>query len=218
MKDVIPCYVIARDILSYLENILPQIERLGMVPIILDNYSSYGPLLDFYQKCPYKVVISQGNGGPHELWNNFPPSIKGWYAVTDPDLDLSKVPKDFVKKSQRLFTSYNWTRKVGVSLEIKDIPRESLSYEVVRAYETGYWRDKVDDGFIASTETTLALYHVERDKLQQDFYKSIRLDRPYTARHLPWYFTDKSQLSKEYQYYLERINNSPHYGNIIKES
>jgi len=59
----------------------------------LDNASTYKPLLDFYESCPYEVVRLPKNHGHTAPWTFLADVFAtGPYVVTDPDLDLSEVP------------------------------------------------------------------------------------------------------------------------------
>jgi hypothetical protein len=52
--------------------------------------------------------------------------------------------------------------------------------------------------FDALTDTTFALY---RYPIKEFGYSAVRTNRPYTARHLPWYFRDDSILPDDEIYY-----------------
>lgn len=81
----------------------------GCEPILIDNGSSYPPLLEWYKTCPHKVHMMPAGSGHRSLWqsgliNQYPDEH---YIVTDHDLDLSGVPGDFVDV---LFKGLEWTR------------------------------------------------------------------------------------------------------------
>ena len=61
--------------------------------------------------------------------------------------------------------------------------------------------------FDANVDTTFALYrkHVMKKHTVQ---KSLRTNRPYTARHLPWYYTDFESLPDDEKYYYQTASDS----------
>lgn len=68
--------------------------------IIVDNHSDYEPLLAWYASKPFEIVHMANNYGHCVVWDSgmldhFLASGER-YILTDPDLDLSGVPDDFV--------------------------------------------------------------------------------------------------------------------------
>jgi hypothetical protein len=52
-----PALVIAFNQLSYVRNMVSQLEKYPSIEIIIaDNNSSYQPLLDWYETCPHRVL------------------------------------------------------------------------------------------------------------------------------------------------------------------
>jgi hypothetical protein len=185
--------------------------------VLLDHDSTYPPLLAWYEDCPYEVQ-RLGNHGCYGFWRRRQHLLEvGWYAVTDCDLDLSGVPDDLLTVAQGSFQANPWAAKVGVSLEIADVPPESLARDCMAAYEPNYWQTRTDDGhWKAGVGATFALYHAERNELvDRDFYAAVRLDRPYTARHLPWYVIP-GPVTEELDHYFSRCDGLPVYTNYIK--
>jgi hypothetical protein len=44
--------------------LLADFKKAGLTPIIIDNNSTYPPLLEWYEKeCPYKVIRRKNNDG-----------------------------------------------------------------------------------------------------------------------------------------------------------
>jgi hypothetical protein len=128
-----------------------------------------------------------------------------YYIVTDCDLDISQVPKDFIDvlmnavNTKREDDSYVY--KAGLSLEINDLPDNEMTRAVI-AHEKRFWETPVDEnGFYrCDVATTLALYN--QAVFNGVFLDAIRAPRPYTARHLPWYLT-KENMTDEEKYFTE---------------
>jgi hypothetical protein len=59
--------------------------------------------------------------------------------------------------------------------------------------------------FLAPTDTTFALY---RKGVINYSHSAIRTNRPYTCKHIPWYYTDFNLLNEEEKYYFRNANDS----------
>ena len=120
----VPVYVNVFNRLTLTRKLCEQIAALdGAVPIIIDNNSTWEPLVDWYQHCPFEVIRLTDNYGHHAPWragitarpNN------GLYCVTDCDLDLQGVPADLMDVLRHPLTSWNNPPvKSGVALRIDE--------------------------------------------------------------------------------------------------
>lgn len=178
-------------------------------PVILDNASTYPPLLRWYQDaCPVEVVLGVKDFGPRVLWadrRSLVPSGEV-YAVTDSDLDLSGCPADLLQHLTSGLDKYPEIRKVGVSLALEDIPDDNPLQEFTLDREARYWEDERDDEFYnADVATTLAVYRSHDGQPPAHYGPALRSKAPYQARHLPWYLTP-STMTHEDRYYLDRVN------------
>lgn len=178
----------------------------GLVPIILDNNSDYPPLLDFYNNSPFKVLRLKVNYGHTVIWN-YPVlkelGITDRFILTDPDLDFTGVPDDFLKVMNDGLDKYPQFSKCGLSLEINDLPTDEEGL-LIRHIESKYWQFPLDDlYFEADTDTTFALY---RQPMGPCGHSAIRTNRPYTVKHLPWHYRDLSELPEDEQNYYKTAN------------
>lgn len=174
----------------------------GIEPIIIDNASDYIPLLDYYNHTPYQVLRLSKNYGHKVLWD-YPVlqklGIKERFIYTDPDLDYAGIPNDFLSVLNAGLDKYP-VSKCGFSLEINDLPDDEEG-KYITAIEVDYWRRPLDDLYIdADTDTTFALY---RYPLGEYSHSAVRTNRPYTVKHLPWYYRDLSVLSEDEQNYYK---------------
>lgn len=182
----------------------------GLEPWFIDNASDYAPLLDYYAHTPHRVLRLAENYGHTVPWLHGGQlldqcGITGRYIVTDPDLDLAGVPADFLQIMESGLAVYNHVDKCALSLEIADLP-DSPEGRFIRKHEAKYWQAPLDANFYqADTDTTFALY---REGVRHYSHSAIRTARPYTARHLPWYYTDFSALPPDEQYYFRTANES----------
>lgn len=180
----------------------------GCEPVFIDNNSDYPPLLEYYKTTPYQVLRLKSNYGHTVLWQ-YPVldklGIKGRFIYTDPDLDLSGVPGDFVAVMNAGLDKYP-VDKCGLSLEINDLPDTEEGIYIKNGPEKPMWEDPLDDMYFrAITDTTFAMY---RYPIGEYSHSAIRINRPYTCRHLPWYYTDMNNLPEDEQYYYRSANKS----------
>lgn len=206
-------FIIAYNRLTPLKAMCEWLEQRGCTPIIIDNFSSYQPLVRWYDTCPYMVHRMWTNMGHQVFWKAefLTRFIDRYYIVTDPDLDLSGVPDDFVDVLMKGLLANPTVIKSGLSLRIDDLPDNPYANEV-KAWEQKYWdRPQDEHGFYKSEiDTTLALYDRERvfGQLPNDlFFQAVRSPYPYTARHLPWYQTKESvAANEEEKYYMDHTH------------
>lgn len=178
----------------------------NLTPVIVDNNSDYPPLLEYYNTCPYDVLRMTDNYGHTVIWNKElnilgKLGIKGRYIVSDSDLDLQGIPSDFLSVLNKGLDQYSRVAKCGFSLEIKDLPNSKEGNFIKNRCEIVFWKHKIRGGYYLSPiDTTFALY---REDTTSYTHRAIRTDRPYTARHMPWYYTDITALPEDEQYYYK---------------
>ncbi len=210
--DAIPIFIISFNRLSYLKNTVAWLERMNKRNIIIiDNASTYEPLLEYYDSIPYEVIRLPYNGGHKVFWTDgrFEKYRNDFYIVTDPDLEpVDECPEDFLEKFLTVLKKYPFVKKVGFSLKIDDIPRESVFADEAFKWEKQYYDVglKKDNIFYAGIDTTFALYAPEHLSKNIDWYKGFRVGYPYQAKHLPWYKSD-TELTKEDVFYSENKEN-----------
>jgi hypothetical protein len=200
------------NLLTWPKQMCLDLERLGFTPILWDNGSTYKPLLDWYDnECKYEVIRNKDNAGCYwMLVQRHLMKQTEVVAYTDCDLDLSGVPDDFIARATESLNINTWSCKIGVSLEILDVPQNAITLNIMNSFERKYWINKsIDGNWLADTSTTLAIYRPgcwTQDWIGDGFYKTVRLDRPYTARHMPWYYTEKNNVDDEFRFYLANMN------------
>jgi hypothetical protein len=143
----------------------------------------------------------------------------GHYLVTDPDLDLSGIPDDLVDRLLAAYRANPDVTKIGCSLELDDIAPDHPERDAIMEWERKYWVHRRDDGtYTANVGHTLALYHADHAaEHATKFWHAVRLPRPYTARHLPWYETDdRFRTDEELRYYLENLEHTPYWSRRTK--
>jgi hypothetical protein len=184
----------------------------GLDPVFIDNHSDYPPLLEYYSRCLYQVVQLEHNYGHTVLWNggnSILDTLIGMhtrYIVSDPDLNLEGIPNNFLSILGGGLNKFPHIDKCGFSLEINDLPNTKEGNYIRTQVEPRYWRKKYDNLYYnAPIDTTFALY---REGVRHYSHTAVRTERPYTAKHVPWYYSDLTLLSEDEQYYYQTADMS----------
>lgn len=199
----VPVFINVRDRLNCLQSLLSWLENAGHKNIILlDNASSYPPLLAFLASCSHRVIRLGENLGHTALWQI--PEVKGiingnWYVYTDPDvIPDENCPNDLVGYLYNVLLNHPLYVKAGTGLRIDDLPDHYHLKEKVIDWEKNFYKDEIGvDLFSADIDTTFALY---RPGIQYCYGPAVRTGGGYQARHMPWY-TNSSELDAEEAYY-----------------
>jgi hypothetical protein len=201
----IPVFINTRDRVAPLRELVAWLERAGVRRIVIvDNASTYGPLLDYLDKSPHAVVRLRENLGQAAPWKSHvihhfvDPDER--YVETDPDVvPDADCPLDAIDRFGELLDRHPDVVKVGFGLRIDDLPEHYKHAEAVRRWERAFWQDEVEPGvYRAPIDTTFALYRPRRALAMEP---ALRTGAPYVARHLPWY-ANSARPSKEQRYYL----------------
>lgn len=197
----IPVVITVRDRVSTLKVLVDWLEREGMRHIVLvDNASTYPPLLDYLDQTPHEVIRLDRNVGPYAAW--LPEIVRRWrgraFIVTDPDVIPADSAHGAIREFARLLNRHPGYAKVGFGLRIDDLPDTYDLKDAVIALEAANWQREIAPGvFHATIDTTFALY---RGGTEFVFGPALRTGGRYIARHEPWY-TDSSSPSSELTYY-----------------
>lgn len=132
--------------------------------IIIDNASTYEPLLNWYKTIPFRVVRLKENLGHQAPWSSGVVAEFGSiiYAVTDPDLDLTNTNNRAMTQCTEFLLKHPSVGKVGLSLEWKDVPIESSYFCWVNSYERNRQNNsRIVDGVMidVAIDTTFAIYN-----------------------------------------------------------
>lgn len=200
-----PIVVICRDRFTPVRELLCWLTAAGYTrPILLDNASTYPPLVDFLATTDAEVVRLGSNMGHLAPWSTelrerLDP--EGPFVVTDCDVVPDEdCPADVVEHLAGVLLRYANVDKVGLGLRIDDLPDcYALKAEVLE-WESLFWESEIAPGvFQAGVDTTFALYRSPAERHSCD--RALRTGAPYRARHLPWY-ADSARPTDEQRYYL----------------
>jgi hypothetical protein len=207
----IPIIINNRNRLTFLKQMIEQLQSYGYHNIyILDNDSSYPPLLEYYEIIPAKVIFLRENVGYRALWETeiFDQFKNNYYVYSDPDILMQEdCPKDFVHVLYKFLIKYSNVEKAGVALKIDDLPDHYLYKEEVIKNEFLFWRNELEkDVFGARVDTTLALYKPLAFGNAEEC-QAIRVGGKLTAHHLTWYL-NSSNLPEEELFYKKSIKSN----------
>jgi len=192
-----------RNRLSTTKKMVEDLLRLGTKDIwILDNESSYEPLLEWYKTLPSNIHVEYlENLGHHALFisNILSKVPEEWCFYTDADIQLNpNMPSNYQDVMYELALKYN-CNKIGLALDITDLPDHYFLKKQVIRNESGWWKNKVEeDVYKADTDTTFCLIK------KCDQFDSLRISGNFTAKHMPWYL-DINNLSEEEKYYNDNL-------------
>jgi hypothetical protein len=200
-----PVFIVCRDRVTCLQQLVAWLEQVRHADevYLIDNASTYPPLLEYYEQTPHTVLRAGGNFGHKVGWTlgTIHRHARGRrFIYTDPDvLPVDDCPPDAVERMAEVFDRDGNAAKVGFSIKIDDLP--PWCRDGIQDWEAKYWYDL--DGMVgayrAPIDTTFALYNGFAGR-RFKYRPAYRLPEPYTVRHLPWY-VDPSNLSDEDEYY-----------------
>lgn len=208
-------YVIAHDNLHHLRNFISWVRRIVHHIVIVDNGSTYPPLLEWYlhshkaQSC-HIVRLSENLGPRFYLDEDMRRRMPERFLLSDPDLEpqVSDDADTIVNQLMTVSAHYGaW--KVGCALHLWP-ESEMLSGEyhlghTITKWEAQFWRhpeklggSENEDGdqvYYADVDTTFCLVDWSNPMLLSDARKSLyphgwmnnyRVGGSCTMLHLPW--------------------------------
>lgn len=201
--------------LSYLIKLTSSLEKKGYHNIfIIDNKSTYPPLLDYYKNCKYSVIKLDNNVGFRSIWdtNIYKRFWHSYYVYTDVDMEIcEECPSNFMEFFISLLEKYPMCQKVGFGLKIDDLPDCYMMKDEVIRHEQQYWEDEIEPGlYNACIDTTFALYRPFTGSSANAQRLNLRTGGDYLIRHLPWY-QDTQNPTDEDKYYTNSISQSTHW-------
>ena len=117
---------------------------------------------------------------------------------------------DDLLKSKHFFKT-----KVGVALDISDIPNEYPLKDKVLKWEMQFWEKPCgSNAYYADIDTTFALYKPNFFPFKfSNFLKGIRMAEDFTAKHGGWYILPQEFEDERKFYFKENISSTWLYNN-----
>jgi len=172
--------------------------------IILDNDSTYDPLIKWYKEVEDKIDIRYlKNEGHLAVWSTgIYKELGDYFIYTDSDLELNlNMPYSYQIFMYNLMQKYEMN-KIALGIKINDLPDHYRYKNQVIRNEGRWWLEEVEpDIYKADTDTTFSLMR----NIGDNMYKSLRICKPdFICKHVPFYI-DLENLDEEEKYYIENI-------------
>jgi hypothetical protein len=205
----IPIIINNYNRLTYLKQLLSWLQQAGYTNIfIIDNQSTYPPLLEFYKTCGAKLILPNQNLGFKALWllPLFEEVKRGYYVYTDSDvIPNPDCPKNIVYHLYQLSKKFD-CEKIGPALQINDLPDYYAFKQDVLNFEKQHWSVPLQkDVYDAPIDTTFALYKPFAQGAAEES-KGVRVAGVFTFKHLPWYMNTKNPDEEEVFYKSAIVN------------
>jgi glycosyltransferase involved in cell wall biosynthesis len=207
----IKIFIISYNRLNYLKKLIDfLILRKNSEIIIVDNNSTYPPLIKYLESLPLKVIKMKENLGHLVVWNCglFDDILNNeYYIVSDSDvLPDSNTPNDFINHFYEILQRYPNITKVGFSLRIDDIPDSYGFKKKVIEWEKHYWEKEIEPNvYECEIDTTFAMYRPGIYPDKKEWWLALRTGFPYVSQHLTWY-EDSLNISEESNFYQSSLN------------
>ena len=194
---------------TYIKNMVDQVKKYTDDIVILDNNSTFNPLLDYYKNEYKYTLLKMDKNYGHKIYeSNFIEKIIGnIYFLTDPDLEFNKnLPTNFIEEMINI-SNYFEAEKVGFALSINpnEIKNDITPFgKSIIEFEKQNWICKLyypnHELYSAAIVTTFCLIN------KNNKGGHYRIANNYICKHLPWYKNFKEKLIEgEFEYY--KINN-----------
>lgn len=188
--------------------------------IILDNKSTFPPLLNYYKSLndsSVQVIRMDFNSGRFGLLHYFR-KLRRYDKIVISDCDLvpyADTPKDILTHLSFLLDKYPEYNHIGTSLEIQDIPDAYPLKRLVLAWEKKFWPPLAEEinseAYEAEIDTTFGMWR--SNSIINTHAPALRTKPPYRLKHVDWYH-DPTNIDHEYKYYISTC--SP-FGSWTKE-
>lgn len=207
-RDQIPVFIVCYNNGVHVLNMVKQLNKYKITPIIINNCSTDIETLLTLNKIidsSFAHVIHSKKNFGHLI--GFMDSIYALlpevFAYTDPDLQLNNnLPHDFLWQLSAITEKYS-VYKAGFALTLLDSEQMIDNHHTkikfrpftfkkefnVTEWEKRFWRFKLSnpdyDLFQADIDTTFAVYR--KSNFTGNFFDAIRVAGNFEAIHLPWY-------------------------------
>jgi FkbM family methyltransferase len=183
--------IIAYNLVTYVKMMVDQIKKYTNDIVILDNASTFPPLLEYYETFEGSLIRLKTNFG-HKIYREsmIYKLIGKQFFLTDPDIKFNPdLPQNFMEEIMIISRTSN-ANKVGFALDIsgnsyifREFIIEGLPF---REFEgSKWWRYRIPHPYLelynAELDTTFCFVNTEGINF------GIRIARNYIAKHLPWY-------------------------------
>lgn len=212
IKKNTPAVIIGYNQYTYIKNMVEQLEKYTSDIIVVDNNSTFPPLLDYYKNDFKYTLLKQKTNYGHGVWalDCVQKLVGDTYILTDPDLQFNEhLPDNFIQQLLGIANHFS-ARQVGFALciDAPDIRTDLLCQGLtVKQWESNFWKKPLACPLYPS----LKLYEADIDTtfclINKKFSgkPTIRVAGDFTCLHLPWHKDFQKKLAPgEYEAYLHK--------------
>jgi hypothetical protein len=215
-NSTIPIFIISYNQYTFVKSIVEQLQKYSSNIYIIDNKSTYPPLVNYLKSIEdkVKVLYMDKNYGHRVYMRDEIVKLGGdKYIITDPDLLLNpNLPQNFIDILSDLSDQYK-IGKIGFALDITNNINTNIiatdHKKNIIDWESQFWINKINNPqyelYYADIDTTFVLIN-KKYYNNNSQYGGIRIAGNFTCVHIPWLIDyEKMLLDGELDYY--RNNN-----------
>jgi len=227
--ETVPIFIISYNNYTHVKNMVEQLQKYTTNINIIDNCSTYPPLISYlkYIENKVRVIYKDQNYGHRVVYRPEIQELMGEkYIITDPDLQLNpNMPSNFIEILDKLTEKYKVCR-IGLALDISSddidlkIMKKLINYgESTNIYsvELAYWQRPIPDDkyelYLAPTDTTFSFINKKYNYVE---YDGFRIAGAFTCKHKPYHIGWKGELLTNELSYYGNNNTSTTSFNVIK--
>lgn len=208
-QEQYPIFITTRDRVECVVEQTNWLKSVGQEEIyIVDNDSSYPPMMDWLSDTHYKVIRSAnvGNTSPWVSGAIADYAKERYFVTSDPDIvPLDSCPPDvfdYFRDTLAGISPKMDVPKISFGLKLDDLP-DHYKHKALALSRHGKCqadRQRVEGGkfFSCANDAIMALHRPNHPKSVRGW----RADNPYVARHTSWY-DDLADMTEELAYYME---------------
>lgn len=209
-REDVPVVINSYNRLDCLRELIAWLVRAGQRRLyVIDNASTFPPLLDFLERLEAErvaTIVRLGeNAGHLAIWRHgilARLGIDSEYVYSDPDVvPADSCPVDVIGLLQSVLAANEPIAVAGLGLRLDDLPDSYRYKSQAIHWERQFWLTPAAPGlFLAPIDTTFALYRPGGGHGLAS--PSLRTGWPYLACHRSWY-VDEARLTDEDLFYRE---------------
>lgn len=205
--------------LTYLKDLIDKLKDLGYNNLyVLDNNSSYEPLLKYYDTNPCKIIRLKKNLGHLSFTKSgvYKQFKNKFFVYTDSDI-LPNVhcPENFMEYLYEIMMKYK-ASKVGFAIKFEDLPDSYALKKFVELNHKKLWENQLEENvYKARIDTTFALHFPNMSVGWSLIGKHLRIGGNCVCKHQPWY-VDSKNLTEEEINYINTSNKSASWAQLQK--
>jgi hypothetical protein len=215
-NSTIPIFIISYNQYTFVKSMVEQLSNYSSNIYIIDNKSTYPPLVDYLKSIENKVnVLYMPENYGHRVYMRDEIVKLGGekYIITDPDLLLNpNLPQNFIDILSDLSDKYQ-SGKIGFALDITNNINLNIkatdNKQTVVDWESQFWINKINDPiyelYYADIDTTFVLINKKYYKSVNE-YNAIRIAGNFTCIHRPWVINYEKDLLEDELDFYRKIN------------